>query len=231
MRIVTIILTLLCLNITNAEIFSRENNEAMSIQLPKIKISLSKPFSRLLQERQSVRKFKSKKLSKNQISALLWAAIGKKVDAISSASRTVPSAGARYPIEVYLYIKDTGVKDLEPGLYHYFSDAHSLSLLPGVIEGRKIISSCWDQGFILAAPVVVIVAANFEKTTSHYGKRGERYVYIDAGHVAQNLYLMATQLGLATVEVGAFDDFKLAECLKLPKPLKPILIMPVGYEK
>lgn len=201
----------------------------MSIKLPDIKISTNKPLNRLLQKRQSLRKFSNKKLTLEQISSLLWAAIGEKVDAVSSASRTVPSAGASYPVEVYLYVQGDTVDVLKSGFYHYLSGTHSLNSLPVKINNEEIISSCWDQGFIAQAPIVIIVVANFEKTTSRYGKRGQRYVYIDAGHVGQNLYLMATQLGLVTVEVGAFDDFRLAECLKLPKPLKPILVMPVGY--
>jgi len=199
------------------------------INLKDIKLSSAKFFLSLLETRQSIRRFSPKPLSLKEVSLLLWAAAGKKLDAISSASRTVPSAGGCYPIEVYLYVQKNGVKALESGLYHYLPDSHSLKLVSPAIDNQKLIKACWDQSFIKQSPVVMVVSAVFQRTTSRYGNRGQRYVYLDAGHVGQNIYLMATQLKLATVEIGAFDDFELADCLNLPAQSRPILVMPAGY--
>ena len=220
--------------------FSKENKESKAINLPQIKLSPKKPLLNLLQERQSVRSFRTKQLSKEQISLILWAAAGTKLnssmklpidssDAVSSASRSVPSAGACHPIDVYLYVQNNGVKDLGAGFYQYLPQGHTLELLPVTIDNNKLIAACRNQSFIAESPVTVIITAVFKRTTKRYGQRGERYVYLDAGHVGQNIYLMAAQLSLATVEVGAFDDRRLADCLELEASTQPILVMPIGF--
>jgi SagB-type dehydrogenase family enzyme len=211
--------------------FSQQDKRAGIINLPVVQFSPDQPLITLLQNRQSVREFKNQSLTLEQVSLMLWAAAGKKMDAISAASRTVPSAGACHPIEVYLLIQPQGIKNLKAGLYRYQVDDHSLQALPVSLDEKAFIAACQNQAFVAKSPITLIIAACFQKTSHRYGPRGEHYVFLDAGHVGQNIYLMATQLGLATVEVGAFDDMKLAKYLNLPEQLKPILVMPVGYAK
>ncbi|MEW6170074.1 MAG: SagB/ThcOx family dehydrogenase [Candidatus Omnitrophota bacterium] len=204
---------------------------AATLSLPNIKVSSDKPLIELLEKRQSNRQFKTNPLSLEQISLILWAAAGKKIDSSTSASRTTASAGALYPIEVYLYAKANGIKNLSGGLYKYLPQEHGLELFLDNLNKKSFVESCWKQEFVAESPVVIIVCAYFAKTTEKYGERGNHYVYLDAGHVGQNIYLMATQLNLSTVEIGAFDDLQVANCLKLDKKLTPIIIMPIGYKK
>ncbi|MFN3306626.1 MAG: nitroreductase family protein, partial [Candidatus Kapaibacteriota bacterium] len=93
----------------------------------------------------------------------------------------------------------------------------------------KLSKYSYEQDFIRDAPIVFIIAADFKRTTSRYGKRGERYVYIDLGHAAQNLLLCVTYLGLGACPVGAFDDEKIKKLLEIN--YEPLYIIPVGYPK
>lgn len=205
-------------------------SEKMTVKLdkPQIKGSLLKD----IQNRQSYRQFSSKALNKNQISLILWAAGGKKVDAVTSATRTVPSAGATYPLELYLLIGKNSAVGFEEGLYHYLFDEHSLELVFSRDVREQLTSVCLGQGYISEAPISLILAADYKRTTSRYGQeRGERYVNMDIGHSCQNVYLAVTDLGLGTVELGAFYDEKVKEVLKLGKDIQPLAIMPIGYVK
>lgn len=156
--------------------FSKENKDSLSTKLPAVKFSSDIPIAHLLQLRQSVRNFKAQSLSLEQVSFIAWAAAGKKIDALSSASRTAPSAGARYPIEIYLYVQPQGVKGLGCGLYLYQPPDHSLKFIQPTPDNKLLIKSCWDQVFINQSPAIIIISADFKRTTERYGQRGERYV-------------------------------------------------------
>ena len=90
-------------------------------------------------------------------------------------------------------------------------------------------SAAWEQEFIRAAPLTLVFAAQFTRTTGRYGKRGIRYVYMEAGHAAQNVHLQAEALGLGSVAVGAFDDAAVSTVLSLPDNLEPLYMVVVGY--
>jgi SagB-type dehydrogenase family enzyme len=169
--------------------------------------------------RESIRHFQDKIIEFEKISQLLWAAQGKKGN-----KRTVPSAGATYPLEIYCIIKDEG-------LFRYNYAKHNLELITGESLAYKLALASWDQEFIAEAYLNIIICADFARTTLHYGERGERYVFIDVGHAAQQVHLEATALSLGSVPVGAFEDEKVKKVLNLPKNIDPIYIIPIGYPR
>lgn len=168
--------------------------------------------------RRSRRSFLSKTLTVEQISQLVWAAQGQDTQ---SGYRTVPSAGATYPLELFVVTSD--------GLYHYLPAKHSLEQLSNKDLRASLASAAWGQEFVKAAPLTLVFAAQFSRTTGHYGQRGIRYVYMEAGRAAQNVHLQAEALGLGSVAVGAFDDTSVSTVLSLPDYLEPFYMVTVGY--
>jgi len=177
-----------------------------------------------LNYRLSVRNFSDQPLDQDQAAALLWAAVGMKVDGQTGPTRTIPSAGGTYPLELYLLAGN--VEGIEPGVYRYDYENHALQ--PMLLEDRRelLAEAALDQGFIAEAPVVLVLTAHYERTTGRYGDRGIRYVLIDAGHASQSISLQAVELGLGSVVIGAFEDQKVAEILAVEG--EPLLILPVG---
>jgi len=196
-----------------------------TIQLPtpvtKGKVSLEET----IKKRRSRRSFKDKALNLNQISQILWAAQG--ITEEKGYKRAAPSAGALYPLEIYLVV--TNVETLDAGVYHYNPVNHSLDLiLPGNYQ-VALAKACLGQMFIVDAPISIVVTAQYKRTTSKYGERGIRYVHIEVGHVGQNICLETVSLGLVTVTIGAFWGEEVSKVLHLPERHKPIYVLPVGY--
>jgi SagB-type dehydrogenase family enzyme len=188
---------------------------------PQGKISLEAAISK----RRSVRRFRAQPLSLVQLSQLLWSAQG---ITGSGGRRAVPSAGATYPLEIFVVIGARGIESLATGVYHYQVDTHSLSLhLSGDLR-QKLADAALGQSFIANCPVVIVVCALHPRTAYRYGRRGERYIYVEVGHVGQNVSLQAVALGLATVMVGAFEDEEVRKALKIEEQIKPLYIIPVG---
>lgn len=193
------------------------------IELPSPRLKGEMSLEEAILERRSVREFASVPLNLEQISQLLWAAQGITDD--RSNFRSAPSAGALYPMEIFLVAGD--VEGLEPGIYHYNPEKHALEKMKeGDIRGN-LSRAALGQRAVDQAPVNIIVAGEFERTTGRYGMRGERYVHIEAGHIGQNIYLQAVALGLGTVAIGAFHDNDIAELLEID--FDPLYIFPVGY--
>jgi SagB-type dehydrogenase family enzyme len=193
-------------------------SEEIKLTSPITKGSVS--IEETLLKRRSVRSFKSKALTLEQISQLLWAAQG-----ITNAYgfRTAPSAGALYPLEVYALTGD--------GVYRYNPENHSLILTSKADKRAELVSAALGQSFIASAPLDIVVTAVFERVTRKYGDRGVRYVHIESGHAAENILLQATALGLGGVPIGAFQDGKVSKTLNLPDDHKPLYIIPIGYPK
>ncbi|MEO2117403.1 MAG: SagB/ThcOx family dehydrogenase [Methanocaldococcus sp.] len=190
----------------------------MEIQLPDIEeIKLED----VLIKRRSIREYSSSPLTLRELSHILFAAYGITDE---RGFKTVPSAGATYPLEIYVNVKD--VIGIEEGVYKYIPERHSIVRVLEKEVGYELALAALRQMFIAVAPIVLIIAANYERTISVYGDRGFRYVHMEVGHVAQNIYLMATSLGLGTVSVGAFYDDEVKEVLKIKE--HPLLLMPVG---
>ena len=176
--------------------------------------------------RRSVRDFIPESISQSQLSQILWSAQG--ISDTSGKYRTIPSAGATYPLEIFVVCGTNCVEGIGDGIYHYNIDSHSLTLHHKGDVRPDLATAALDEEIIYEAPVDVIICALYERTTLRYGNRGERYVLIEVGHVGQNIYLQATALGLGTVAIGAFYDEQVREVLRLDKQYKPLYIMPVG---
>ena len=188
------------------------------VTLPKPDLKGSIPLEQTVAARRSRREFSSKPLTLEQIGQLAWAAQGQDV---RHRYRTVPSAGATYPLELFVVT--------EQGFFHYLPGKHSVARLTDQDLRGQLAAAAWGQEFIAAAPVTLVFAAEFARTTGRYGERGIRYVYMEAGHAAQNVHLQAEALGLGSVAVGAFDDASVGKVLELPSRLEPLYMVPVGY--
>jgi SagB-type dehydrogenase family enzyme len=171
-----------------------------------------------LAKRRSVRRFAGKALTRDEIGQLLWSMQGITRD---WGARTAPSAGALYPLEVYVATAE--------GLHHYTPQGHKMDLTPHLGLRQDLWQAGLKQDWIRDAPAVFVIAAVYERTSIKYGGRAERYVHLEAGHVAENLLLQAVALGLGGVPVGAFDDDRVQEVLGLPEEEKPLYLVPVGH--
>ncbi len=177
----------------------------------------------LLRQRRSVRDYQAAALPLADISQLLWAAQG---ITHPTGLRTAPSAGALYPLELYVVAGD--VNGLAAGVYHYQADSHRLARVQGGDQRKPLAQAALAQTWVGDAAAVVVFAAVYDRTTCKYAQRGVRYVHMEVGHAAQNLFLQAEALGLATVVVGAFRDDEVAGVLQLPDDVRPLVLMPVG---
>ena len=196
------------------------------IHLPPPSQTGSLSLEEAIARRRSVRDFSSQSISQSQLSQILWSAQG--ISNTGRGYRTIPSAGATYPLELFVVCGLNGVEGLADGIYNYHLDSHSLVLHRSGDVRLPLAKAALDQEFIYQAPVDIVICALYERTLRRYGARGERYVHVEVGHAGQNIYLQATALGLATVAIGAFDDEQVREVLRLDKPYKPLYIMPVG---
>lgn len=175
-----------------------------------------------LRNRRSVRTFGPEPLTLTEVSQLLWAAQGIRV----ADFRTAPSAGALYPLEVH--VAAGNVEGLDAGVYRYVPSAHGLSeVVRGDVRG-SLAGAAWWQSWVREGAIALVISAVYERTTKKYGERGIRYVQMEAGHAAQNVYLQAQALGLGTVMVGAFRDNRVKKVLRLRDDEQPLGIMPVG---
>jgi SagB-type dehydrogenase family enzyme len=197
--------------------------EQQIINLPKPTLAGQSSLAQLMQQRRSVREYRPAPLSLSEIGQLLWAAQG-----ITHARglRTAPSAGALYPLELYLVVGN--VVDLEPGIYHYQLHSHRLALHLAGDKRKALAQAAYMQTWLAAAPAIVIISADYQRTRKKYAQRAERYVHMEVGHAAQNLFLQAEDLDLGTVVVGAFFDDDVAELMHMPAELVPLALMPVG---
>jgi SagB-type dehydrogenase family enzyme len=188
------------------------------ISLPAPREQGETSLEQAIAQRRSVRAFAERPLTMEQLSQLLWAAQGL---TDPRGFRSAPSAGALYPLELYVINAD--------GLYHYRPEGHELARL---MEGDQR-AAVWQAGLkqdaLRDAPAVFLFAAVYQRTANKYGERAERYVKLEAGHAAQNLLLQAVALGLGGVPIGAFYDEQLQAALSLPEDHEPLYLLAVGY--
>jgi len=202
------------------------NRQHTPIYLPPPNQKGIMPLEEAIARRRSVRYFSSEPISQVQLSQILWAAQG--VSDTRERYRTVPSAGATYPLEIFVASGGNSIEQIDEGIYHYDIAHHSLTLHCKGDVRFELARVALDQEFIYQAPIDIVICTLYERTLRRYGDRGERYVHIEVGHAGQNIYLQATALGLATVAIGAFYDEQVREVLRLDKQYKPLYIMPVG---
>jgi len=187
------------------------------IQLPKPEMKGKMSLEEAMSKRASVREYRQRELTQEEIGQILWSAGGQ---TRPWGGRTVPSAGALYPLEIDLATPE--------GLFRYLPERHRLqpratgNLLP------KLAAAALHQNFVARAPAVVVISAVYERTKRRYGSRADRYVHMEAGHAAQNIHLEAVALGLGSVAVGAFDDGEVHRILGLGADEKPLYLIPVG---
>ena len=195
-----------------------------NIKLPLPKTTGKMSLEEAIVNRESVRSFSKRQLTLEEISQLLWAAYGPRhVDSITGASKTVPSAGALYPMEIYMVSPD--------GVFHYFPSSHSLKEISDKDLRLALSGAALRQEAIAQAAVNFVIACVYDRICWKYGERGMRYAHIEAGHIAQNIHLQAVCLGLGSVPIGAFNDTAVQKALYLPKDNIPIYIIPVGHLK
>ncbi len=199
----------------------REPKEVGVITLPEPKLKGEISLEDAIRRRRSKRSYTISELTLEEISQLLWSAQG--ITDARMGSRAAPSAGALYPLEVYLVKSD--------GLYRYLPDGHRLERQSTEDLRRPLARAALLQGYVAQAPIDIVICAVYDRVGSKYGDRGVRYTHIEVGHAAQNVHLQAVAMGLGSVPIGAFNDEGVKKVLALPKDHEPIYIIPVGYAK
>lgn len=180
-------------------------------------------LERCIAHRRSVRDFRQQPLTREQLGQLLWAAQGA---SDTGGRRSVPSAGALYPLEICVAVRS--VEAVPAAIYRYFAESHEIMWAAASCEQERLVHAAGQQEWMSTAPAVICIAAVFARTTAKYGDRGRRYVYIEAGHAAENLMLQAISLGLATTMVGAFSDLEVNQLFGLGDEETALCLIPVG---
>jgi SagB-type dehydrogenase family enzyme len=200
------------------------STQGISIKLPTPITKSNTSIEEALKQRRSTRVYKNTPLTLKKIAQLLWAAQG---ITTQNGFRTAPSAGALYPLNVYLVTDD--MAGLPAGVYQYSPDNHSLNLRASGDKTIQLANTSKHQASMLkSSNAYLVITGAYNKTTIKYGRRGKRYVHMEAGHVAENISLQAVSLKLGTVTVGSFEDKAVQSILDLPKQEIPLYIMPIG---
>lgn len=190
--------------------------------------SVEDTLSEAIFQRRSVRSFQEASPPLEVIADVLWASVGLTIDGVSGATRAAPSAGATDPLTVYLVANQ--LDSLEAGVYRYCPELHELAQVKEGAVGEAFASASLGQTALRDAPAVLVIGADHSRTTRRYGERGHRYVYMEAGHAAQNASLLLVSRGLGSVVIGAFSDDDVQRVLGMD-PYVPLLLLPFGYER
>lgn len=205
----------------NAELSElRTELDEVNAELSDIKAA---SLEELLHQRRSVRDYADEPLTRDEVLKLLWAAQGV---TRPWGGRTAPSAGALYPLEIYLVAGN--VESLMPGVYKYMPRDNKLTHVKDGDVRVSLAAAALGQNWVRESVVDIVIAAVYERTTAKYGSRGERYVHIEVGHAAQNICLQATAMGLGLVTVGAFDDAAVRRIVGMSQEETPLYVIPVG---
>jgi SagB-type dehydrogenase family enzyme len=216
-----IISFLLCCSIQNDDTIM---NDTTIVRLPEPERSGTISIEQTLQKRRSIRSYSDERITLQEISQLVWAAQG--ITDERSGFRTAPSAGATFPIEIYLIV--TGIGDVVDGVYRYNTKEHALAKKNDGDLRQSLFEVSLRQPSIVNAPVVMVITGVLERTEQRYGQRALRYMYMEAGHVAQNVYLQGVALNIGTVVIGAFQDEGVSRIMALRDGEYPLYIMPLG---
>ena len=194
-----------------------------TLKLPEPRLKSAVSLEEALFKRRSIREYSDLPFTLEEVSQLLWAAQG-----VTSewGGRTAPSAGALYPLELYLVVGN--VDNLPPGVYKYRPKRHELVQVKAKDVRDELCSAALGQAWIKEGAIDIVIAAVYERTTRKYGDRGVRYVHMEAGHAAQNIYLQAAALDLGMVTVGAFHDDRVKEITGMLEDEIPLYVIPVG---
>lgn len=241
-----LVLSLTCLTAVCPAVARGQTGDTHPIPLPQPRVDGPMSVEAALYQRRSIRRFRDEPVRLAHLGQILWAAQGVTEHIAQpppgfrhewrGGLRTAPSAGALYPLELYALVGD--VEGLEPGLYRFQPVEHALARITSPdappegarVDLREEVSdAALRQLAIRQAPVVLVLAGAVERTTAKYGDRGNRYVHIEVGAAAQNVYLECESLELGTVYIGAFDDAAVETVLGLPDAEQVFGIMPIGH--
>ena len=184
-----------------------QNAGLIELPLPQDMQVYTADLTTAIQHRQSIRKYSPISMSLGELSHLLWCTQGVKEIRGNLTLRTVPSAGARHALETWLVINN--VDDIQPGLYRFIATNHQLELITPAIDGdlaATAVKLCHNQTFVKNAAALFIWVAVPYRMAWRYGDRAYRYLYLDAGHVCQNLYLAAESIHAGVCAIAAYDD-------------------------
>ncbi len=215
-------MTIACNTHRGANVASKD--ELVKLPIPRTKSDVS--VEAALASRRSIRSYKSDALDLEVLGQILWSAQG--ITETSKKYRTAPSAGATFPLEMYVLVDN--VSGIKAGIYRYYPEEHSIKLSHAGDFKTPIREKAARQGSITQAPFTLIFCADMDRIRPRYKDRSERYVFMEIGHAAQNVHLQCETLNLGTVCIGAFDDIALHEVLKLPKEHIPYNMMPIGMK-
>ncbi|MCI4444779.1 MAG: SagB/ThcOx family dehydrogenase [Candidatus Aminicenantes bacterium] len=193
------------------------------IPLPEPDKANGPPIWQTINKRRSIRQFVRKPVSLQALSQLLWAAQGISLKSGDFYWRTTPSAGALYPIETYISVKE--VESLVPGLYHYLPESQALRMKYEGDFSELLAEAALNQDFLVEASLIFLWTAVFDRTRWKYGDRGFRYIYLDAGHIAQNAALASVSLGLGTCPIAAFFDDEINNLLGINSRQESIIYL------
>ena len=204
----------------------------MVFELPTPELQNSEPLVGCIEARRSIRDYSKAPLSLGLLSQLLWSAQG---SSGPDKKRTTPSAGGIYPLHLRIAVQR--VSGLEPGIYEYINDSHSLKLVGECVPEETMFElGIGDQPWLKDAAIVIGVTAKLGEAIRHFecqppqGQRGARYVYMEVGALAQNIHLLSTALGVGCVLVGGFDDLRVKQALRLPSDLEPTALLCIGQQ-
>lgn len=198
-----------------------QNPEIITLPPPRLEGGIS--VERALQQRRSIREFRESPLTLAEVSQLVWSAQG---ITYKGRYRTAPSAGALYPLEIFLVVGK--VHNLGTGVYKYLPSTHQLALMDGEDKRSELATAALDQSWVRENAALLVFSAVEKRTTVKYGLRGIGYVYMEVGHAAQNVFLQVQSLGLGATVVGAFDDEQTRKILNLPEDHHILYLMPIG---
>lgn len=205
----------------------KEKHREAVLRLPPPTWQGTVSLEQAIKQRRTTRSFASRSLNLNQLSQLLWSASG--ITEENGYKRAAPSAGALYPMDVYVVVGQTTVLTMNAGIYHYEPGKHQLSEVSEGDRRSSVARASLSQMWMAEAPITIVITAEYERATVKYGKRGIQYALIEAGHIGQNIFLQAQALALEAGIVGAFRSEGISDAMNLPSPHEPILLMPVGY--
>lgn len=213
--------------------FPEKHKEDIVIDLPEPKLKGNVSVEETLKNRRSIRSYSQEAMSLEEISQILWAAFGitKPLENapafLRGGLRAAPSAGARYPLDLYVVARN--VKNLDVGVYFYKSETHQLVQISKEDKWKALSRAAFDQPHFETAAAAIVYSAIFERCMMKYGQRGrERYVCIDLGHSAENVYLQATAMNIGTCAIGAFTDLDVKKTVAMTREEEPLYIMPLG---
>ena len=197
-----------------------------TIELPPPRKDSDFSLERALLERRSVRYLSEDPITLSQLSQLLWSGQG---ITDHRGYRSAPSAGALYPLEVYVMVGH--VKGLATGLYRYQPEGHTLLAMANEDLRKQVEDAALDQDWMAKNAVLIALCAVDSRTTKKYGRRGIRYIHIEVGHAAQNILLQAHAIGLNTAVVGAFDDDSVKGIMGLSENERALYFIAVGKSR